>query len=113
MAFEHQQAAALRILEGIEEGTMSTADSYALVEDADPALIYLIFTWIRKRYADNPNADAVRARLVAVMEKDPSIPRKLKEGQADPVVEWFEEEYSYRDYGSREFIELIVEKLEG
>jgi hypothetical protein len=113
MAFEHQKAAALRILEGIEEGTMSTADSYSLVEDADPALIYLIFTWIRKRYADIPNADAVRARLVAVMEKDPSIPRKLKEGQADPVVEWFEEEYAYRDYGSHDFIDLIVEKLEG
>ena len=113
MAFEHQQAAALRILEGIEDGTMSTADSASLVEDADPALVHLIFTWIRKRYADNPDADAVISRLLAVIERNPAIPRKLKEGQSDPVVEWFEEEYSYRDFGSRDFIALIVEKLEG
>ena len=91
---------------------MSTADSYALVEDADPALVYLIFTWIRKRYADNPNADAVIARLRAVIERDPSIARKMKEGQADPVVEWFEEEHSYRELGAKDFIELVVEKLE-
>ena len=43
MAFEQEQRAALRILEGIEEGTMSTNESYGLVEDADPALVYLIF----------------------------------------------------------------------
>jgi hypothetical protein len=50
MALEQEQRAALRILEGIEEGTMSAAESFALVEDADPALVYLIFTWLRKRY---------------------------------------------------------------
>jgi hypothetical protein len=113
MSFERQQAAALRILEGIEEGTMSAADSFALVEDADPALIYLIFTWLRRRYADHPNADSVIGRLVAVVDKDPLVTRKMKEGQHDPVVAWFEEEHAYRELGSREFIELIVEKLEG
>lgn len=112
MSFDHAVAAALRILEGIEEGTMSTADSYALVEDADPALIYLIFTWIRKRYADNPNADAVIARLLAVVDRDPKVAAKMKEGQRDPVVEWFEDEHSYRELGRRDFIELIVDKLE-
>ncbi len=112
MAFEQQQRAALRILEGIEEGTMSAADSYALVEDADPALVYLIFTWLRKRYAEHVNADAVIGRLVAVSDRG-SVPGKMKEGQADPVVEWFEDGYSYRELGSKEFIELIVDKLEG
>lgn len=113
MSFERQQAQALRILEGIEEGTMSAADSFALVEAADPALIYLIFTWLRRRYADHPNADAVIGRLVAVVDRDPKINRMMKEGHADPVVAWFEEEYSYTALRSREFIELIVEKLEG
>lgn len=112
MAFQQQQLAALRILEGIEEGSMSTADSYALVEDADPALVYLIFTWLRKRYADHVNSDAVIGRLVEVSGRG-TIPAKMKEGQADPVSRWFEESYSYRDLGSKEFIELIIEKLEG
>jgi hypothetical protein len=112
MPLEQYQREALRMLEGIEEGTMSAADSLALVEDADPALVYLIFTWLRKRYADHENADAVIGRLVAVSGRG-SVAKKMKEGQADPVVQWFEESYSYRKLESKEFIELIVEKLEG
>jgi hypothetical protein len=112
MTLEQEQRAALRILEGIEEGTMSASDSLSLVEDADPALVYLIFTWLRKRYSDHVNSDAVIGRLVAVSGRG-SIAKKMKEGQADPVVQWFEESYSYRDLPSKEFIELIIEKLEG
>jgi hypothetical protein len=113
VSFERQQAAALRILEGIEEGTMSAADSFALVEEADPTLIYLLFTWLRRRYADHPNADAVIGRLVAVVDRDPLVGRMMKEGQKDPVVAWFEEEHSYTSLRAREFVELIVDKLEG
>lgn len=113
MAFEQEQRAALRILEGIEEGTMSASESFALIEDADPALIYLIFTWMRKRYAQHTNADAVIGRLLAISDKYPAVTEKMKEGQADPVVEWFEDGYSYKDLDSKQFIEMIVEKLEG
>ena len=112
MALEQEQQAALRILEGIEEGTMSASDSLALVEAADPALVYLIFTWLRKRYADHPNSEAVLGRLLAISNRGP-VSKMMKEGQADPVVQWFEESYSYRQLESKEFIELIIEKLEG
>jgi hypothetical protein len=112
MAFEQEQRAALRILEGIEEGSMSTADSFALVEDADPALVYLVFTWLRKRYKEHANSDAVLGRVLEISNKG-SVPKMMKEGAADPVVAWFEETHSYKDLGSKEFIELIVEKLEG
>jgi hypothetical protein len=112
MALEQQQRAALRILEGIEEGTLSAADSLALVEDADPALVYLLFTWLRKRYADHVNADAVIGRLVAVSGRG-SVAKMMKEGQADAVVQWFEDSYSYRKLEAKELVELIIEKLEG
>jgi len=113
MAFEQERKAALRILEGIEEGTMSSADSFALVDEADPALVYLIFTWIRARYGpDHPASDAVIGRLLAISNKG-TVPKKMKEGQADPVVEWFEDAYKYRDLDAKEFIALIVDKLEG
>jgi hypothetical protein len=112
MAFEQEQRSALRILEGIEEGTMSATDSLALVEEADPALVYLIFTWLRKRYADHPNADAVIGRVVAISGRG-TVAKLMKEGQADPVVAWFEDSYSYKNLDKAEFIELIVEKLEG
>src|SRR5688572_31116359 len=111
MALEQEQRAALRILEGIEEGTMSTTESYGLVEDADPALVYLIFTWLRKRYADHPNSDAVIGRLVAISDRG-KVPALMEAGRADPVVEWFEDGYSYRDLDAKAFIELVVDKLE-
>lgn len=111
MALEQEQRAAMRILEGIEEGAMSATDLFSLVEDADPALLYLIVTWLRKRYADHAN-DAVIGRLVEISGRG-SIAAKMKEGQADPVVQWFEESYSYRKLEAPEFIELIIEKLEG
>ena len=111
MAYDHAKRAALQILESVENGNMSPAESFALVENADPALVYLIFTWLRKRYADHPNSDAVIGRLVAISNKG-TVPKKMKEGQADPVVEWFEDAYSYRELDSKEFIDLIVDKLE-
>ena len=111
MALEQEQRAAMRILEGIEEGTMSAADSYALVEDADPALVYLIVTWLRKRYADHVNADAVIGRLVEVSSR-PKVAKLMKEGQEDPVVEWFEESYSYKKLEKQEFIELNADLAE-
>jgi hypothetical protein len=113
MPFEHAKAAAMRILSGIEDGTMSTAQSLALVEDADPALIYLLFTWLRRRYADDPASDAVVGRLLAVLDRSPEVTLKMKEGQADPVVQWFEEEHTYREFGNQDFVDVIVEKLEG
>jgi hypothetical protein len=112
MAFEQQQRDALRILEGIEEGTLSATDSASLVEAADPALIYLIFTWLRKRYADHPNSDAVIGRVVEISNRA-AVAAMMKEGKEDPVVEWFEDAYSYKKVEKAEFIELIVDKLEG
>ena len=91
---------------------MSTADATALVEEADPALIYLIFTWLRKRYANHTNSDAVMGRVVEISGRG-TVAKMMKEGQADPVVQWFEETYSYRDLEKQPFIELVIEKLEG
>jgi hypothetical protein len=111
MAFDQEQRAALRILEGIEDGTMSAADSQELVEAAEPVLVYLIFTWLRKRYADHTNADAVLGRLAAVSNRG-TVPAQMKEGKQDSLVEWFEETYSYKDLDAKQFIEIVIDKLE-
>jgi hypothetical protein len=112
MAHARQQREALRILEGIEEGTTSAADSLALVEGGDPALIYLIVTWLRQKYMDHPNSDAVIGRLLAISDRG-EVAKKMKEGQADSIVQWFEDSYSYRELSSKEFIKVVVDKLEG
>ncbi len=111
MAYEQEQRAALRILEGIENASVNTTTLNDLVDDADPALLYLIFRWLRKRYADHPNSDTVIGKLVELGNRGP-VASKMKEGQADPVVTWFEDAYSYRDLDAAAFIALVVEKLE-
>jgi hypothetical protein len=113
VAFDKEQRAALEILESIENGTTSAAGSFHLIEHADPTLIYFIFEWLKQSYAGHPAAEGVHGRLAALCTAYPAVTKLAKEGKADTVVQWFEEAYRYRELGSREFIELIVEKLEG
>ena len=112
IAFEQEQREALHLLEGIENGTLRTNDASHLVDEADPALVYLIFTWLRNRYADHPAAEGVIGRLVELSNRG-SAKAKMSEGKRDPIVSWFEEEYSYKEFTKQAFIALIVEKLEG
>ena len=114
MAFEQEQREARHLLQGIENGTLSTAAAGSLVDDADPALVYLIFTWLRERYgADHPAAEGVIGRIVELTNGHNTVKAKMREGKADPIVQWFEEEHSYRDFGCDDFVELVIEKLEG
>lgn len=114
MAFEHEKRQALRILDGIEQGSMSAADSFGIIDDADPTLVYFIFTWLRSHYPpSHPASEAVIGRLVDICDRYPAVTQQVKAGEADLVVAWFEETHSYRDLEAREFVEIVVEKLEG
>jgi hypothetical protein len=114
MAFEHEQKQALHLLDIVEQGTKTPAEAGRLLQDADPTLVYFIFTWLRERYpASHPAAEGVIGRLGEICEQYPGVTRQVKEGEADSVVTWFEDAYAYRDLDSRQFIELVVEKLEG
>ena len=57
-----------------------------------------------------PGADAA-----AKATRDAFIPMENinKDGEEDPLVEWFEAHYRYREMTAFEFIDLIIEKLEG
>lgn len=113
MSFQHEKQTALRMLEGIEQGTMTPAESYTLLDEADPTLVYFVFKWLRKRYKDHPAADGVLGRVKEICNTYRAITRKAKSGEDDPVVEWFEGTYDYKDLAAAEFIDVIVEKLEG
>jgi len=112
MAFNHEKQSALRILEGIERGTMNASESFGVLDDADPTLVYFIFKWLRTWYRDHPAAEGVLGRLGAVCSAHPALTRKAKSGGEDPVVEWFESTYAYKDFTGSEFIDVVVEKLE-
>lgn len=114
MAFEHEKRTARRLLGAIEDGTLDTPNTWYLVSEADPTLVYFIFSWIRAWYpAHHPAADGVLGRLTDLLTRYPKAAKRAKSGASDPLVEWFRNEYAYRDLRAAEFIDLIVEKLEG
>ncbi len=114
MAFAQEQREALHLLQGIENGTLRAPDAAHLIGEADPALVYLIVTWLRNRYgADHPAAEGVVGRLVELTTGYGAVRQKMEEGKSDCIVSWFEDEHSYRDFSETDFIALIVEKLEG
>lgn len=114
MAFEHEKHKAQNILSGIEDGRLSAYDTFRLIEDADPALIHFIFSWLRAWYPpSHPAAEVVLTRLGELVTQYPRAAKIAKEGQDDMIVEWFEDAYNYRDYRAAEFIDMVVEKLEG
>jgi len=114
MAHEQEKRNARRILEGLEDARLSTPETFHLVSDADPALVYFLFAWLRARYpSSHPASDGVLGRLGTLCTDHPQVARMALAGEADSIVAWFEEGHSYRDYTSREFIELVIDKLEG
>ncbi len=113
MSFEHEKQSALRVLEGIELGTMTADESYGELRDADPTLLYFMFKWLRKRYREHEAGAGVLGRLADVCNVHRELTRRAKEGEDDPVVGWFESSYKYKDLTAAEFIDLVVEKLEG
>ena len=114
MAFAQEQRDALHLLHGIENGTLSAIDSAHLISEADPALVYFIFTWLRSRYrGDHPAAEGVLGRMVELTSGHTVVQARMREGKSDSIVTWFEEEYEYKDFSDTAFIELVIEKLEG
>lgn len=91
---------------------MDAIGTFGLIQEAEPPLVYLVFTWLRERYRNHPAAEGVIGRIVAVTNSYPSVTKMVKEGQDDAISKWFEDEHTYRELGATEFVALIVEKLE-
>lgn len=114
MSFAQEKREARRLIAAIEDARLNTRETFNLVTDADPALVHFVFAWLRAWYpASHPAADAVLGRLADLCTEFPKAARLAREGGADPIVAWFTEEHDYRDFRADEFVELVVEKLEG
>lgn len=114
MSFEREKQLAREILEAIEDGPLDLSTTAERAENADPTLLYFLFGWIRAWYpSTHPAADGVLGRLAELLAKHPNVGQMAKTGGFDPIVDWFEDEYEYRDMPAEEFVSLIVEKLEG
>jgi hypothetical protein len=106
---------ALQFLRGLDQGGIDTDKARNLAEELDPVLLYMIVRYLRETYpASDPVASPVLDRVVQLSSAYPSMVAKSKEGEEDPVSEWFSSEYSFRDFRGRgdEMVALIVDKLE-
>lgn len=113
MAFDVEKREAAHLLRALEDGGMDSADVRALYEDADPALIALLVSWLRTRYhAGHSASEGVLGRIVSLFGASSLVKRKARTGQSDIIVTWFEENHSYSEFDRDGFIDLIIEKLE-
>ena len=113
-AMEENRDAA-RLLMGLENGGMSSADAAILAEELDPVFVYIIVTFLRRIYpASDPAASSVLDRVLQMISRSRIVVAKQREGERDPVSQWFESEYSYGDFRTRgaALIDLIWNKLE-
>ncbi len=115
MSMSDEKRDALRVLAGLENGTLPPGQAAIVAQDLDPVLIYVIVAFLRAVHpASDPAASSVLERVVRLMSSGPALVRKHAEGERDPVSRWFESEYGYGDFRGRgpELIELIVDKLD-
>lgn len=114
MDFEKREA--LRLLEGLENGNLTTADAYNVADKLDPVLVYFVLRYLREKYPPNePRSQGVATRLVELTSTYDSIVKKSKAGEKDVLREWFDDSYTTREFFNEpeEFISMIVEKIEG
>lgn len=104
-----------RLLIGLEDGVLDANDSYLIAEKLDPVLVALVVKFLRKKYKGRPEESGIITRILEVSKVYSEFVKKIQEGESDPIYEWFEETYDFKTYYQKpeEFIEVIVEKLEG
>jgi len=111
-----EKSAALRLLDGLENGTLGVEDAALLAAEIDPVYFYVGVRFLRACHpASDPVATAVLGRVVALTSKGASLVERFKQGEQDAISRWFEQNHDYRDYRgrSRDLVDTLAEKVEG
>jgi hypothetical protein len=116
MSIEHAKREGLRFLQGIENGNLTAADAYNIADGIDPVLVYFTLRYLREKYPASAAASAgVSRRLVELTSTYDDVVKLSKQGERDPLREWFDDTYDVRDYfdDAAGLIDMLVEKIEG
>lgn len=105
----------IRFLEAIENGSITPADTYQMVERFDPLLSYFLLRYLREKYALTDTSSGAGQRLIELLTTYPHIAKLANPPRDEPMVEWFDESYAMRSFFQkpRDYVDLIVDKLEG
>ena len=116
MSFEQEKRESLRLLSGIENGTLTSADAFNVADKRDPVVVHLVLRYLREKYpAHEPSSAGVTRRLVELTSTYDKIVAKAKKGEKDSISQWFAENYNMREFFNTPegLIDLIIEKIEG
>jgi hypothetical protein len=97
-------------LNGVIEAKLEPQKAYAIIEEMEDVLVYLLMQYLREKHAHD---HGVLERLLHLTQHFPDLIMKCKRGEKDSLVEWFKDTYNPRSLGVEEFVEIVVEKLEG
>jgi len=106
----------LRLLNGIENGTLSASDAYTIADQRDPTLVYFVFRYLREKYAPGrPESAGVLKRLLELTGTYDDLMKKTKAAEKDPLKEWFDDSHNMREFFASPdgFVQMIVDKIEG
>lgn len=105
-----------RFLDAIEDGNLSTADAYNILRTIDPLMGYFLLTYLREKHPVNAETShGPGERLLALLSTYSDIAKLTKKPIDDPMIEWFDDTYSYRQFFKNrdEFVNILIEKFEG
>tara|TARA_B100001094_G_scaffold285266_1_gene299306 strand:+ start:87 stop:398 length:312 start_codon:yes stop_codon:yes gene_type:complete len=103
-------------MEGLENGTLHTAEAFAIAEELDDLLIYFILRFLREKYHSNtPEGPGVMARILDLSQNHPSIVQKSQMGEKDILREWFDETFNMQEFfpDPEKLLHTIIDKIEG
>lgn len=104
-----------RFLDSIEEGNLPTADGFNLLRNFDPLLAYFLLYYLREKHHVTESSSGPGERLLSLVSTYPDAGKLAKRPGNDPIVDWFEDTYSVREFFGRRdaFVDIVVDKLEG
>lgn len=106
----------VRFLTGLETGNLPSSDLFAISENFDPILVFFVIKHLRTVYKPgHPDAIGVSQRILELSQTYDSIVKAIKDGEKDPLNEWFDDDLNPNQYQNdpETFIDILVEKIEG
>lgn len=105
----------LRLLNGLESGSLSIADAYNIAEKRDPLIVYYVLRYLREKYpASAPASSGVVGRLLELTKTYDKLVKRAKDGENDSLREWFDDTYDLKSFFSHpeKLVETLIEKIE-
>lgn len=112
---DYEKKESLRLLSGLESGSLSTADAFAIADKRDPLIVYYVLRYLREKYpAAAPASAGVVNRLLELTKTYDKVVKKAKQGESDSLRQWFDETYDLKSYFGQpeKLVETLIDKIE-